>query len=356
MTVSQNDLLVGPVTPANGVTVISLDFPVEDASYLEVFKSGSETPLVLSTDYTVQNAGTETDGQITLTTAADGSTAYSIYFIQPLQRTSDFQFRGNFKSEPFNKELDRVWRAIQSVNTKIDRSLRLGSTSAIAPISIFAATGNENRVLAFNSDGTQIGIGPTISEIENAQSNATTATTKASEAANSATSASNSAAAASTSATNAANSENAAATSATAASSSATNSSTSASAASASATAAAASAAAVAALGASADLGDLTGTVLFDEDDGQNQRGTLIGDVNFTVNATSFNDYFYHSFQLRLTQDATGGRSITFSSDFDFGVYGTPRLDNSAGKTHVFSLQRISDSAKVEIQHINTFG
>jgi hypothetical protein len=53
MTVALNDLLVGPVTPTVGTTLISLDFYFENASDLEVYKSGSNTPLTITTDYTV---------------------------------------------------------------------------------------------------------------------------------------------------------------------------------------------------------------------------------------------------------------------------------------------------------------
>jgi hypothetical protein len=81
MTVASNDLLVGPVTPGAGVTLIAIDFYFENESDLEVYKSGSNTPLTLTTDYTVSlpTSVGATDGSISLVVAADGTDRYSIY-------------------------------------------------------------------------------------------------------------------------------------------------------------------------------------------------------------------------------------------------------------------------------------
>lgn len=127
MAVSANDLIVGPLTPALGVTTISLDFYFEQAAWLEVYKSGSETALILNTDYTVTGAGTGS-GVVTLTEAADGVSAYTVYLVVPLQRSSDMQTRGGFQSEPFNIEMDRLWQALQFLSTQRLRSFRVGAT------------------------------------------------------------------------------------------------------------------------------------------------------------------------------------------------------------------------------------
>jgi|GEM_PF-5681580 len=125
MAVSENDLVVGPLTPAAGVKTISLDFYFEQAAWLEVYKSGSETPLVLNTDYTVTGAGSNS-GVVTLTTAASGTDAYSVYLVVPLQRSSDMQLRGEFKSDPFNVEMDRIWQRLQHHFTLINKKFGVG--------------------------------------------------------------------------------------------------------------------------------------------------------------------------------------------------------------------------------------
>ena len=107
MTVSENDLLVGPVTPASGVTLISIDFYFEDETHLEIYISGSNAPLSLGVDYTVSEPTSDgaTDGTVTLLTAANGTDAYAVYGKQPLERSSNVQFRGDFRSEVFNQSL-----------------------------------------------------------------------------------------------------------------------------------------------------------------------------------------------------------------------------------------------------------
>ena len=193
MAVLESDLVVGPLTPAAGVTTISLDFYFEQASWLEVYKSGSETPLVLNTDYTVTGAGTGA-GVVTLAVAANGTDAYSVYLIVPLQRSSDMQLRGGFKSGPFNTELDRLWQAIQGINTRVAQSLRISRTSlVVGPLATGSAAARAGRALVFGASGSDLGIGPTAAEIASAQSFAASAGTSATEAADSAASAGTSA-------------------------------------------------------------------------------------------------------------------------------------------------------------------
>jgi len=183
MAVSENDLVVGPLTPAAGVTTISLDFYFEQASWLEVYKSGSETPLVLNTDYTVTGAGTGF-GVVTLAVAANGTDAYSVYLIVPLQRSSDMQLRGEFKSDPFNIEMDRIWQAIQGINTRVAQSLRISRTSlVVGPLATGSAAARAGRALVFGASGSDLGIGPTTAEIASAGTSATEAATQAGNAA-----------------------------------------------------------------------------------------------------------------------------------------------------------------------------
>lgn len=165
MAVSENDLVVGPLTPAAGVTTISLDFYFEEASWLEVYKAGSETPLVLNADYTVAGAGSSS-GVVTLTTAANGTDAYSIYLAVPLQRSSDMQLRGEFKSNPFNIELDRLWQRLQYHWTLIQRTFRVGRTDG-APDPITPVAGYS---LGFGPDGALAVSGETMAAHDNAAS------------------------------------------------------------------------------------------------------------------------------------------------------------------------------------------
>ena len=135
MAVTENDLVVGPIVPAVGVTTISLDFYFVNNADIEVYKSGSETPLILTTDYTLAGAGSlAADGVVTLVVAADGVDSYSVYLVVPLERSTDMQSRGAFLSNPFNSEIDRLWQAMQGVRAKVDRALQISKTSEIPEV------------------------------------------------------------------------------------------------------------------------------------------------------------------------------------------------------------------------------
>lgn len=173
MAVSENDLIVGPLVPANGVSVISLDFYFEDEAWLEVYKNDSETPLVLSVDYTTTGEGTAT-GTVVLTTPANGTDAYSVYLVVPLERTSDMQLRGEFRSEPFNLEMDRMWQALQGRRTASDRTMRFASAGqTLTPIYIPSAAAGAGRNLRISDDGLGLEISTyTEAELAAAQVNA----------------------------------------------------------------------------------------------------------------------------------------------------------------------------------------
>jgi hypothetical protein len=161
MTVASNDLLVGPVTPGAGVTLIAIDFYFENETDLEVYKSGSNTPLTLTTDYTVSlpTSVGATDGSISLVVAADGTDRYSIYGKQPLVRSSDLQFRNDLRSPVINVELDRLWRAIQGIDTALDRVFKFSQTSDVPlPLDAETAASRQNQLIGFTADGTQLAL------------------------------------------------------------------------------------------------------------------------------------------------------------------------------------------------------
>jgi hypothetical protein len=149
MAVLENDLVVGPLVPAAGVKTISLNFDGTgwDRSWLEVYKGSSQTPLVIDVDYTVAGAGTGS-AVVTLVVPANGADKYSVYLATPLERSSDMQLRGEFKSEPFNIEMDRLWQRLQYHWTQMGRSLRVGINDP-RPIPF---TPQANKLLGFDNN------------------------------------------------------------------------------------------------------------------------------------------------------------------------------------------------------------
>ena len=179
MAITENDLLVGPTVPASGVSTISLDFYFEKSEWLEVYKSGSDTPLILAADYTVSGEGTDT-GAITLTTPANGVDAYSVYLSVPLERSSDMGFRGEFRSEPFNLEMNRMWQAMQGLRTRLARALTIERTStAVGALQTEDVAARSGRAIMFSADGQSMAVGPNVQDLTNAQANGVIATSAA---------------------------------------------------------------------------------------------------------------------------------------------------------------------------------
>lgn len=152
MTATLNDLLV-LATPANGVTVIAVDFMVEDEAWLEVYNTTQrEVALTLGVDYTFTGEGTET-GYITLTTPANGTDNYAIYMVQPLERTEDLQFRGDLRSPVINLALDRIWRRLQYHYTLLTRAVLLAPSSILEKLYLPEPDAGKTLVWNETNDG-----------------------------------------------------------------------------------------------------------------------------------------------------------------------------------------------------------
>lgn len=151
MTIDLNDVFVGPVQPANGVTQISVDFYVEDETWLEVYKGEAETLLVLGVDYTFTGELTST-GFITLTVPADGVDYYSIWLNTPQERQTDLARRGGFNADIVNRELDRIIAMIQYLNTATSKVLQSVTVSDLLE-RIVVTPGEFTR---YSDDGTKL--------------------------------------------------------------------------------------------------------------------------------------------------------------------------------------------------------
>jgi hypothetical protein len=225
--------------------VFTVPFEFFENSDLKVYKNS--TLLTLTTNYTVTGAGVTNGGSITLVSGATAGDILTIVRDVPVKRVTDFPTSGPFNVDALNSDLDRLTAMVQQQEALDSRSLRLDQFDTPNSLNTLPAKADRvGRVLQFNSSTGQPEVGPTTSEVANAQTYATNALASQNAAASSASAASTSASNASTSATNAASSASAASTSASNASSSASAASTSASNASSSASAASTSATAAA--------------------------------------------------------------------------------------------------------------
>ena len=144
------------LTPANGTTEISVDFPFEKEEWLTVkkYNGSTETTLALTTNYTTSGEGLATGGKIILVTAANGTDIYSIALDIPVQRLSDYQKRGSLKSEVVNTDLDRLVQMLQRVGAKVDRALHRRDTDTSATDLLMPEPPASASYMQLNTDGT----------------------------------------------------------------------------------------------------------------------------------------------------------------------------------------------------------
>lgn len=180
--------------------------------------SGVESTLVLDTDYSVSDVGEVAGGNITLIDSGQAwlsggnlITDYTITVrrVVPLLQETDIRNQGDFYPEVHEDQFDYQTFISQQHQDEIDRSVKLPeSTPASAfdptlPTDIADADPGSAIITTDTADGWRVG--PTASEIENAQANAVAAAASASAASSSETNAAASESASAQSAIDAAN-------------------------------------------------------------------------------------------------------------------------------------------------------
>ena len=217
----------------NGVTTaFSFPYPFQsstDLVVLSVSALGVETVLTLTTNYTVTGAGLDAGGTVTILVAPASGVSVVIYRSPTL--TQDLDLKDNQVLPPLTMEkaLDKQAMISQRLSTRVDRAMRLpeGYTGSFVPV--LPAIITASRALVTDTLGTGLAMGPTSTEISNAQTYSLNAATSATNALASATGAASSASTAVISSSAASVSASAAGVSATTATSQATSATSSAS-------------------------------------------------------------------------------------------------------------------------------
>lgn len=174
----------------NGATATyAYGFKVFDQAHLVVTvknTSGVETTLTITTDYTVTGVGSSSGGNIVLVNASQAwltsgyltsSYTLTVRRVVPLTQTTDVRNQGDFYAEVHEDRFDKLVMADQQQQDEIDRSVKLPTTvlpSAFDP-TLPTDIGTASVVIATNSAGDGFEVGPTTSEISNAQTYATNA-------------------------------------------------------------------------------------------------------------------------------------------------------------------------------------
>ena len=128
---------IGDVTPriqyaADGTqTNFTYPFPIFEDADLEVYLDNAKQ----STGYTVAGAGDSAGGSVTFTTAPTAAVTVTLARRVAIQRVSDFQESGEFRSKVINDELDYLTASLQQVADDQSRSAQASTSRSSRPSS-----------------------------------------------------------------------------------------------------------------------------------------------------------------------------------------------------------------------------
>lgn len=154
--------------------------------------TGAETTLTKTTDYTVSGVGESSGGTVTLVDASqawldgDGDllATYDITIrrVVALKQNTDIRNQGSYYPEGIEDQFDKLVMADQQQQDEIDRSVKLPETitsSSFDPTLPATSTNAANKALVYNSDSDGWAVGPSTTDIANAQTNASNASASA---------------------------------------------------------------------------------------------------------------------------------------------------------------------------------
>ena len=167
-----NVLPLVTVTAAGGQTVFSYPFLVQTSAQLSVIETTDPTgtpvekTLVEGTDYSILGVGEATGGTITLDpteypTGATAGTLYTLSRATPIERTTDFPFRGNFSAGAINTELDTLTIVQQELERDIQRAVTLPINDPLSSAELPLQALRANKAFHFDSSGAPLMVTPT---------------------------------------------------------------------------------------------------------------------------------------------------------------------------------------------------
>jgi hypothetical protein len=178
----------------------AFSFKVLAATDIKV--SVNDTLKTVTTHYTTAYSADGT-GSVTFTSGNEpaSDTLVTIESDQAIARTTDYSTGGDFTAASINDALDRLTINDQQIETELSRNIQLSGTTKRTTSGTgtsgplfwpFDATvsNNASKVIAYDSDGTALELGPSTTQITNASTNATAAASSATAAASSASTAS----------------------------------------------------------------------------------------------------------------------------------------------------------------------
>ncbi|MBC8337136.1 MAG: hypothetical protein H8E39_00455 [Alphaproteobacteria bacterium] len=135
-------------------TIFTYPFPVFADADMEVYED--QTLKTLTTHYTVSGAGDSSGGSVTFVTAPANGATVTLKRQLAIQRTSDFQESGEFRSKVINDELDTLTASLQQVDDEVSRSLRLSTTDTANALTLPDKASRAGMYLGFDANGDPI--------------------------------------------------------------------------------------------------------------------------------------------------------------------------------------------------------
>lgn len=156
-------------TATAGQTVFAYTFEVYSKNDLVVLQNG--TTLAEGTNYTVSGVGSDSGGNITLTSGATAGDIITVYRDMALERLTDYQNAGDFLAAEVNEDFDRLWLATQQNATTDSRAIRkpisdLDSINVELP----EASSRASKFLSFDANGNVATVAATGNAAGNADS------------------------------------------------------------------------------------------------------------------------------------------------------------------------------------------
>jgi len=135
-------------------TVFTYPFPIFADANMAVYEDSNLKTL--TTDYTISGAGNSFGGNATFLAAPLSGVTVTLKRNLAIQRTSDFQESGEFRSKVINDELDTLTAALQQVDDDVSRSLRLPDTDTATSLTLPGKAARASMYLGFDVNGDPI--------------------------------------------------------------------------------------------------------------------------------------------------------------------------------------------------------
>ena len=174
---------IGDVSPRDqylvktAQTTFTYSFPIFRDQDLEVYHDD----ILQTTGFTIAGSGNSAGGEVTFLTAPAAGTVVTLARRLAIERQTDFQESGEFRSKVLNDELDYLTAAVQQVAEDQSRSAHLGVTELVE-VDVTLPSPQANATLIWNGSANGFVNGPVADDISNAQGYALSAQSAATQA------------------------------------------------------------------------------------------------------------------------------------------------------------------------------